>query len=522
MQNNSLTNLNNNKILQDKLNTQVATEKKISRPSEDPVIAIRALRLRTNLSEVTQYLEKNVEDADGWLSATEDALSTMNDVIQNMYYQCEKGIDDSLNSESRAAILEQLKGLRDEVYATGDADYAGRTLFTGYRTNETLRFQENTENDNYRITENFDTGSLANITYVDTKTLNEINDGNYATDTTTEQDVAASTIARIQLAYGSLDAVEADNSNAPAISLKNTLNATAVDIKVGETSTITTGTSPATTMDVTMESISTGAAQDPYQRMAAYNETATADSDGLVIYVPETGELLISDNLKTVMQSDSTTTISAEYEKSSWESGDLRPEHYFKCTETTSDGKVLEYSGEAQYMEYDVGYNQKIRVNTLASEAFTHDIGRTVDVMTQASQDVVDMEATIATLTKMVDNDEYPDQDAVTEKLEAANKALTLLKDKEKKLYASGMTAMQGYMAQTNLTTTNLGNRDSRLELIKTRLTSQQTNFKGLVNENEGADVTAVATELKSAETAYDAALLATSKIVQNSLMNYI
>ena len=40
--------------LQDKLNNQMATEKKIVRPSDDPVVAIRALRLRTNVSQVTQ------------------------------------------------------------------------------------------------------------------------------------------------------------------------------------------------------------------------------------------------------------------------------------------------------------------------------------------------------------------------------------------------------------------------------------------------------------------------------------
>jgi len=62
MQNNSLSNINTNKKLQDQLNTQMATEKKINRPSDDPVVAIRALRLRTNVSQVTQYYEKNAPD----------------------------------------------------------------------------------------------------------------------------------------------------------------------------------------------------------------------------------------------------------------------------------------------------------------------------------------------------------------------------------------------------------------------------------------------------------------------------
>lgn len=58
IQNNAITNINGNKVLEDNLNTQLSTGKKITRPSDDPVIAIRALRLRTNLSEVQQFYKK--------------------------------------------------------------------------------------------------------------------------------------------------------------------------------------------------------------------------------------------------------------------------------------------------------------------------------------------------------------------------------------------------------------------------------------------------------------------------------
>lgn len=76
MQNNSLYNINNNKELQDKLSTQMSTKKKISRPSDDPVIAIRALRLRSDVSQITQYYSKNAKDAESWLKVTGDALET--------------------------------------------------------------------------------------------------------------------------------------------------------------------------------------------------------------------------------------------------------------------------------------------------------------------------------------------------------------------------------------------------------------------------------------------------------------
>ena len=64
---NSMTNMNSNKVNVDKLNNQMTSQKKISRPSEDPVIAIRALRLRSNLFELDQYVERNIQDAKSWL-----------------------------------------------------------------------------------------------------------------------------------------------------------------------------------------------------------------------------------------------------------------------------------------------------------------------------------------------------------------------------------------------------------------------------------------------------------------------
>ena len=53
------SNINANKQNVNTLNNQMSSQKKISRPSEDPVVAIRALRLRGSLSEINQYYEKN-------------------------------------------------------------------------------------------------------------------------------------------------------------------------------------------------------------------------------------------------------------------------------------------------------------------------------------------------------------------------------------------------------------------------------------------------------------------------------
>ncbi|MDE5746536.1 MAG: flagellar hook-associated protein 3, partial [Acetatifactor sp.] len=124
MQNNNLANINTNKLLQDKLSTQMSTEKKINRPSDDPVIAIRALRLRSNVTEVTQYYSRNIPDAESWLNVTEEAVKNLASIVTEMQKQCTKGSNGDIKTSDRLIVIEQLKALANEVYSTGDADYA--------------------------------------------------------------------------------------------------------------------------------------------------------------------------------------------------------------------------------------------------------------------------------------------------------------------------------------------------------------------------------------------------------------
>ena len=72
------------------------------------------------------------------------------------------------------------------------------------------------------------------------------------------------------------------------------------------------------------------------------------------------------------------------------------------------------------------------------------------------------------------------------------------------------------------LAVTDNGTRADRLDLIINRLSTQKTTFKTLQSSNEDIDITEVMVQLTSMDNTYNSALMATSKILQNSLMNYI
>ncbi len=535
MQNNSLSNINVNKMLQDKLNTQMATEKKINRPSDDPVVAIRALRLRTNVSQVTQYYSKNSPDAESWLKVTEDALSTVSEVITDMIHQCTKGANENLTSADRNTILDALKGLRNEVYATGNADYAGRSIFTGYRTESTLKFIADTQK-TYSITEHITAADIDTITHVTTGELNSINEANYSNTefkNIVEQDINAESVYRIRLSYGDVDELSQYKGGMQPTLMNYDTNANNGE---GGYVPLQVDTNGDGVVDTAMSAITIASVDDdpnPYENVPA---------NGAVL-IKETGELLLGqnvydslmskkDNINTVFDESS---ILVSYQKSAWEKDDLKPEHYFTCTDMTSDNPAEYVTYNAAYIvpgeevakqviEYDIGMNQAIRVNTTADEVFKHAIGRDVDDLVNALQDVVDMENTVSRLEKMVQDEKYNDTEraVIQKQLDAANKAFTQLSEKAQKMFESGITKMQGHLDTANLAVTNCGTRSKTLELITTRLMSQKTNFETLESENENVDITEVAIQLSSAELTYEAALMATGKIMQTSLMNYI
>src|SRR5690554_709058 len=142
MTNNMLSNINKNKQNVSKLEEQYSTGKKIQRPSEDPIVTVRALKLRTNLTELEQYYEKNIPDAFSWMDVTESSLSTINELLREIYTLCVQGSSDTLTATDRSSIVQKLVEMKNQIFQEGNTIYAGRYVFSGYKTDSSLTFME--------------------------------------------------------------------------------------------------------------------------------------------------------------------------------------------------------------------------------------------------------------------------------------------------------------------------------------------------------------------------------------------
>lgn len=198
------TNINANRAKVDYTNNQMSTQKKITKPSDNPVIAIRSLRLRSTLSTITQYYTNNIPDTESWMDCTQTALINMKDLLKDAYEEVVYGANDVLEQENRQAILKSLQSLQEQIYCEGNADYAGRTIFTGWKTNQNLTFTDDAsaKNQKYDITEKFSYKDIEQKKYYAGR-FEDTSDGKVA-DTPAEPFNEVE-LNRLRLAYDNID-----------------------------------------------------------------------------------------------------------------------------------------------------------------------------------------------------------------------------------------------------------------------------------------------------------------------------
>ncbi len=628
MQNTSLRNLNINKARQEMLTNQMSTGKNITRPSDDPVIAIRALKLNSSLDKIDQYYKKNAADAASWLELTDAAIATVNGILSNDIKANINQICNSyMNVKDREAVILSLTNAVKEIYSTGNADSAGRSLFTGYRTDMPLTMKSDKFEKNV-ITEQLTNAAIDKKTFVRTGNLKSINEGNFMSKDTTEYKVSTDDIYRIRLAYGEVDIKVADvdadgkptkyesnidigfmsdakvQGNSAQISTGSVSAFVSVDVnKVpaeavfnvngqeyrmvkgetidstttlpgGATNSLPTGVTLSYGEDGTFKIINTNMVPN---ETASIGSNITKDSSGKsvvtfdekfktslaisnyypsgsddnaylsvvgennadkITYIADTGELLLGENIKKrLSELPSDTELRVTYEKSNWKENDLDPVHYFYTERTTKSSsgkdKTIKYNENflvdpsangKQIIEYDVGNNQSLRVNTTADEVFTHDIGRDMEEVVEMLKEYGSLEESLNTVESMIKSEKYDGDELkrLEEQKAALGEAMTRVGDKINKRCQALIKDGDNYFERAQLAETDCGSRESRLRLIQNRLSMQQTNFGELVSENEDADYTDLVIQLKSIEMTYEAALSSISYVMQTSLLDFV
>ncbi len=135
--NNMMYNMANNLERMDRIQQQLATGKKIAAPSDDPIVASRSLKMRTDVAEIHQY-KRNVEDAGSWLEITEASLQNLGDLLHRARELAIQGANGSLTTEDASKISIEVEQLKKQAVHLSNTTYAGRYIFSGFKTDQNL------------------------------------------------------------------------------------------------------------------------------------------------------------------------------------------------------------------------------------------------------------------------------------------------------------------------------------------------------------------------------------------------
>lgn len=493
-----------------KRENQYTTQKKILRPSDDPTIAIRSLQLRTTYSQIEQYADKNVKDAIEWMDTTDSALEQIDNILTLMKPELSKGYNDYLGLEERHSVLSVLKEYSRAIFEDqANADYSGRYMFTGYRTDTSLLFPNDVTNLEYEIKQKFTSNDIDTIKYVS---------GGAEYKAHTSADVYAAQVPKQDTAYHLKLAYDncANSAITGAVVTPPATTPPVISITLSATSSTPAGVTPPAVTVKSMASTDVGA--DDFAAQLAGPPAVDA------LYLYDTGEVIFSSGIYSQIQENS-FDMEITYNKKEFDKGDIRPEMYFECTSYNTDSKkTIPYRDpEGQKIQYEVNFSQLATVNTQARDAINTDMYRAIDYLEKTILKMDDIEKQIKDAETMIANETDETEKANLEKLkEMLETEQRLQVGCMTEAFGKGLTMVSTCQQQINVALADLGSRQKRVELTYDQLSDQKVDTEEKLSENEDIDIADAYINLTQADNLYQASLTATSKILGNSLLNYI
>jgi flagellar hook-associated protein 3 FlgL len=116
-----------------KTQQKMSSGKQITRASDDPYGASRALTLRGELAGTQQY-QRNVSEATAWQDVTDSALATMSDALRRARELALQGASDGAGAAARTAAAQEIDQLIESVKQSANASYSGHYVFSGTAT----------------------------------------------------------------------------------------------------------------------------------------------------------------------------------------------------------------------------------------------------------------------------------------------------------------------------------------------------------------------------------------------------
>lgn len=518
MTNQLLLNVNRNLEYMSKRQDELATGKKISVPSDDPVLASKVLARRTDLAELEQY-DKNTRDALGWMEITEKAVEDNGNVLQRVRELTVQAANGVNAAEDTQKIAEEVLNLKEQLIANANSTYAGRYIFSGFETDKKLLKEDGSFNidvDQYTLTNKpivkyeVSVGESMDVMTSGLDIYGTVSENNIMTDSfpsgtvkgtaSTKEYVAGSfnlnldyTAQNLDVTIGgvtyNVDESGLDGSVRPitkaqvtsayndALGTNGVAYFNAADELVVESSSYGPGV-PA--MSVAASSYTPAYTAGIASSEAVLNNGASTFVDPLTA---DDRDILLNNNLNIVVNGVSRK---------------IKPDSSLPAAFTVAD-----------YVN---------NMNTKIDAAFGSDIvdisingANNLEVITKNTPDGVQAELTV----------DFP-RVHETQLISDINELLGYMNSGDNAAIGGMLDTIDSHIGNILSLRADIGARNNRLDMIAKKIASNNVSFTKMLSDAEDADMSEVIMLLKNAENVYKASLSTGARVIQPSLVDFL
>lgn len=135
--NNMLRNLSNSYSKMDQYMNQLSTGKKITRPSDDPVVAMKGMGYRSEVLQVKQY-QRNTNELHNWYDNSDAALDKATKAMQRVRELAVQASNGTYDENERKSIAQEVAQLKEHLVEIANTQVNDKYIFNGAHTEAPL------------------------------------------------------------------------------------------------------------------------------------------------------------------------------------------------------------------------------------------------------------------------------------------------------------------------------------------------------------------------------------------------
>ncbi len=475
---------------------QVATGKRINKPSDDPVGVDHSLSYSQSISDISQFVKN------AWLS--KDLLNRTSGVLDELYSQltevqslAQQANNASVTPEARTAIISKLESIKARMMDLANTKHLGRYIFSGHKTDQApIGFLHTYEGGGAAAAAAATGGNISSgVSGPGTLVFNDDAGNMLATvNFDGSEDTAQKVIDRINTVTGILSPPNRMTASAPGgvLTIINNTAGWEPVVNISNTSTLladlglaaqtthgsgnftpqgTGGTLTINGVSIAINANDTSAALVGRINALSFQSHVTATKD--------TGGKIVLSSRNTSNSPNITVTVTGGYSL----------DNIFGSLQTETVGTDYAYAGDAGDIKLQVSPSTNQTVNIQADKLF--------NLGGAAKPSEPD-------LFKLITN------------LEAA------ITSGDPQQLAEQQTLVESARRRIMVQQTDFGGRVQNIDGMVAFLNATQDDLKELRSKTEDADITQATINLQTQQLVYQASLYSASSIFKVSLMDFM